>query len=161
MFWTERGALHFTYSVTGDIGDIRIPPPRSPRQANDLWRHTCFEAFVALKGASAYREFNFAPSGEWAVYGFRRYRDREPLVIDGSAPTLTVLGLADSFKIDAIVPVDLLPSLQPSARFSLGLSAVIEETDGACSYWALRHPPGKPNFHHADGFALEIEAPTL
>jgi hypothetical protein len=33
---------------------------------------------------------------------------------------------------------------------------VIEETNGAKSYWALKHPPGKPDFHHADGFVLEL-----
>ncbi len=38
-----------------------------------------------------------------------------------------------------------------------GISAVIEETDGTKSYWALAHPPGKPDFHHADCFALELE----
>jgi hypothetical protein len=41
----------------------------------------------------------------------------------------------------------------------LGLSAVIEETSGAKSYWALAHPPGRPDFHHADGFALMLDAP--
>jgi len=41
----------------------------------------------------------------------------------------------------------------------IGLSAVIEETDGTKSYWALRHPPGKPDFHHPDCFALTLGAP--
>ena len=38
----------------------------------------------------------------------------------------------------------------------LGLSAVIEDTNGHKSYWALAHPPGKPDFHHADCFAYEL-----
>jgi hypothetical protein len=38
----------------------------------------------------------------------------------------------------------------------MGLSAVIEERDGMLSYWALRHAPGKPDFHRRDGFALEL-----
>jgi len=33
---------------------------------------------------------------------------------------------------------------------------VIEETSGRLSYWALAHPSGKPDFHHADCFACEI-----
>jgi hypothetical protein len=41
---------------------------------------------------------------------------------------------------------------------SLALSAVIETLDGAKSYWALAHPPGKPDFHHADCFAIELPA---
>jgi hypothetical protein len=39
----------------------------------------------------------------------------------------------------------------------LGLSAVVEATDGGLSYWALRHPPGKPDFHHIDAFALQLD----
>ena len=38
----------------------------------------------------------------------------------------------------------------------LGISAVIEEQDGRLSYWALAHPPGKPDFHHRDCFALRL-----
>ena len=38
----------------------------------------------------------------------------------------------------------------------LGLAAVIESADGALSYWALRHPPGEPDFHHRDAFALAL-----
>jgi hypothetical protein len=40
----------------------------------------------------------------------------------------------------------------------LGLSAVIEDESGALSYWALRHVPGKPDFHHPQAFAMELDA---
>jgi hypothetical protein len=46
-------------------------------------------------------------------------------------------------------------------RFRFGLSVVIEERDGRCSYWALKHPPGKPDFHHPGGFLLEIDPPAV
>ena len=39
-----------------------------------------------------------------------------------------------------------------------GLSMVIEENDGTKSYWAIAHPPGKPDFHHAACFALPLVA---
>jgi hypothetical protein len=35
-------------------------------------------------------------------------------------------------------------------------AAVLEERNSNTSYWALVHPPGAPDFHHADGFALEL-----
>jgi hypothetical protein len=50
-----------------------------------------------------------------------------------------------------------LPGFQPDVYLSLGLAAVIEDLNGALSYWALKHPPGKPDFHHSDNFALQIE----
>ena len=33
----------------------------------------------------------------------------------------------------------------------VSITAVIEEKGGRKSYWALAHPPGRPDFHHADG----------
>jgi hypothetical protein len=41
-----------------------------PRRAEELWQTTCFEAFMRVHGAEAYREWNFAPSGVWAAYAF-------------------------------------------------------------------------------------------
>jgi hypothetical protein len=161
IIWTERDALHFTYTVTGDIGRLRIPPLRAPRQADDLWQHTCFEAFISLKGDTAYREFNFAPSGEWTIYGFSDYRVKMPLAIDPVVPTISIKRKDSSFEMDVGVRLNSLAPRPFDARFRLGLSAVIEEADGGCSYWALKHPPGKPDFHHPDGFVLEMEPPVL
>jgi len=59
-----------------------------------------------------------------------------------------------SFSLDTSI---YLPA---GDTFGLGLSAVIEETSGRKSYWALAHPPGKPDFHHTDSFALELAGMT-
>mgnify|MGYP003348655943 CR=1 FL=1 len=63
----RSGGLLLQYVVTGSIGDLRIPPVSAPTRTADLWQHTCFEAFVAIEGASGYHELNLAPSGEWAM----------------------------------------------------------------------------------------------
>ena len=47
----------------------------------------------------------------------------------------------------------------PQGLDRIGLSAIIEETDGAKSYWALAHPPGKPDFHHPTCFAATLAPP--
>jgi hypothetical protein len=52
-----------------------------------------------------------------------------------------------------------LPPNELDSMASIALSAVIEEADGTKSYWALRHPPGPPDFHHPDCFALNLGAP--
>jgi hypothetical protein len=158
--WTEGGALALTYTLTGEIRRLRIPPLRPSRTADRLWEHTCFEAFVSLKGDSAYYEFNFAPSGEWAAYGFRAYRVGGLAVNGGVIPSITVRTAGDSLVLDARVGLDRLP-IHSGAPLQLGLSAVIEEDDGVLSYWALKHPAGKPDFHYRDSFTLEIEKPQV
>ncbi len=44
-------------------------------------------------------------------------------------------------------------------RTLAAITAVIEEADGTKSYWALAHPAEKPDFHHPDGFVLELAVP--
>jgi hypothetical protein len=159
--WIECDALAFAYSVKGDAKLVRIPPPRLPRRGERLWEHTCFEAFIAVEGGGPYYEFNFAPSGEWAAYHLTGYRKGAPLERRGPGPRITVRRSADSIDLDALIGVEWLPPLPPGGRWRLALCAVIEEQGGECGYWALRHPPGKPDFHHPDGFTLEIRRPAL
>ena len=52
----------------------------------------------------------------------------------------------------------LLLARRSSPAF-IALAAVIEDENGRLSYWGLRHPPGKPDFHHPNGFALEVARP--
>jgi hypothetical protein len=150
--------LQMTFRLDGDIRRIRVPPPAVPRIATQLWRHTCFEAFIAVEGQPAYHEFNFAPSGEWAVYAFSGYRNGGPLANEMMRPHIAVRTTDSRLELDALVRLDGLSANHPRASLRIGLSAVIEASDGL-SYWALRHPADKPDFHDADGFALLLEPP--
>lgn len=109
-------------------------------RTGDLWRTTCFELFVAGEG-SGYREYNLSPSGAWAAYEFeshrRGMRDAEARVeIESSSDNKSLFLIA---KIEAEFP---LPA-------HVGLSAIIEETDGIIRYWATAFAPGEPDFHEA------------
>jgi hypothetical protein len=154
--WGNDEALVLTFALEGNLARLRIPTPQPPRRVDNLWRHTCFEAFLRHKGEPAYCEFNFAPSGEWAAYAFRRYRDGMSPVQD-VAPRVVVRRTKDRLELDARIRLECLPPGQPHTRLQLALSAIIEDDQGVLSYWALTHPPGRPDFHHPDAFALELE----
>ena len=154
---TADGVLAVHYLLEGDLSRLRVPDARMPRITERLWQHTCCEAFVACKGSLAYHEFNFGPSGEWAAYAFVRYRDGGILADEALNPEITVRNTAGELELDARVRLGHLSPMHVNARLLLGLSAVIEDDSGTLSYWALRHPPGKPDFHHPDAFALELD----
>ncbi len=151
--WHREGALALTYTLTGNCTRLRIPSLRPLARADDLWQHTCVEAFISARGDLAYQEWNFSPSGEWAVYHFRSYRDRLPLRDDEPAPTLHVHRAQERLDLDVHFCLPHRLTLQP---LQLALSAVIEDDRGTLSYWALKHPSGKPDFHHPEAFVLEI-----
>ena len=155
-----EGGLCFRYVLEADLSAVRIPAFRSPRQADELWKHTCFEAFIALAPqADEYRELNFAPSTEWAAYSFESYRKGMAPVALPSAPRIEVTRSASQLIVEARVGTrGLVPASAraPGTTLRIALAAVIEDTNGRISYWALKHAPDKPDFHHAAGFILEV-----
>ena len=147
--------LTLAFALEGDLPGLRIPEPQPSRRVNGLWRHTCFEVFVMAEEGPGYHEFNFSPSCEWAAYAFRSYRKGGELEIKMD-PGIVVCRTEDRLELDAAIRPDFLP---PGHSLRLGLSAVVEDADGMLSYWALQHPPGKPDFHHTDAFALQLVLP--
>lgn len=146
----QTGVLSITYEISGDMTRIRIPGAGRTGRAEGLWHHTCFELFVRPPAGNAYFEFNFSPGGEWAAYRFDDYRGgRTELPI----PRPSISGYQDE---DRLVRWVVLEGLPFHRRWSLGLSAIVEDFDGERSFWALAHPPGDPDFHHRDCFVAEL-----
>ncbi|MGA8818909.1 MAG: DOMON-like domain-containing protein [Xanthobacteraceae bacterium] len=149
--WLRTGVLLLSYELTGDIDELRLPPIVAPTRADELWRHTCFEAFIRPGSNPAYFEFNFAPSTQWAAYEFDGYRSGMRAA-EIAAPRIDTLIAPARLSLHATLELRALPP----GPWRLGLSAVIEEANGRLSYWALAHPAGRPDFHHADCFTCEF-----
>lgn len=160
------GMIGVEFTLTGELRAVRIPPPGPTERADELWRHTCFEAFVRRDDVPGYLEFNFSPSGAWQAYHFIGYRqDRLPALLP-LPPHLTVghreragnaAGTDDALILEALIHLPAPFSAAPQG-LRLALSAVVEHETGSLSYWALRHAPGRPDFHHPDAFALTLAA---
>lgn len=152
---TSRGTLAVHFVLTGDIVQVEVPPRGSQRCEDGLWQHTCFEVFVRAPGETAYYELNFAPSRAWAAYRFRDYRaDRETL--QDLDPDIEVQRQDRCLELEAFVALGRLSGVLVRQTLLVGLAAVIEASDGTHTYWALRHPPGRPDFHHPDAFVRTI-----
>jgi len=148
--------LTLRFVVTGNMSDIRMPPVVAAARGDELWRHTCFEAFVRASAGEAYYEFNFAPSTQWAAYRFSGYRSGMVVANEIGAPRIDVRSAPDSYTLQVELALDRLLGLPSETPWRLGLSALIEDANGLKSYWALAHPPGKPDFHHDKCFAYEL-----
>jgi hypothetical protein len=146
--------LRFMVDLTGET--LAMPALAEAARADNLWQTTCFELFARATGHTDYIEYNLSPNGAWAAYAFGSYRaEVAPLVV--AAPPLIGLDLGAEWA--SLETTLTLPDHLAGCGLEIGLSAVIEETDGTKSYWALAHPPGKPDFHHSTCFALTLPAP--
>lgn len=151
-----NGKLVLLYRLTADLASLRLPEPRVPSRTDGLWRHTCFEAFIGQVGASEYWEYNFSPSGAWAAYHFSAYREGMEPLMKGAPPQLRPHAADDYVHLEVTVDLSWLVRSPAGVGLRLGLSAVIEDRGQVLSYWALKHPTGKPDFHHADGFVIDL-----
>ena len=141
---------HFRFGGAGDMTRIRFPTLDTSSRRDGLWKRTCAEFFLMDPGGS-YCEFNFSPSTQWAAYRFDSYRSGMKELDLKSEPRIDFTLMPDSFALSAVV--DLTGLFEPQAQnLRMGLASVIEDANGRISYWALTHPPGKPDFHHADSF---------
>lgn len=142
--------LSLAYTVDGDLDAVAWPAQAPPARTDELWMHSCFEAFVRPAGQSSYVELNLSPSGRWASYAFDGHRDgmRDAAVVPHltwQSPTLTASAdLADMAGADWLI----------------GLTMVVEATDGSKSFWALKHRAGPPDFHDAACFTALLPAAT-
>ena len=150
--------LSLRYLIAGDIDHLVLPEqPDDPGRADGLWRTTCLEAFVKGEQGNGYQELNLSPSMQWAAYGFDGYRSGMASSDGVTLWEMEWLRRADGCELRAELDLDPRTCLPFDAPWRLGLSAVIEEASGRKSYWALAHPPGKPDFHHPDAFVATLE----
>ncbi len=149
---TSSSSIRFCYRLNANLARIRLPQRVTQTRRDELWRHTCFEAFVSTPDTSQYVEFNVSPSTEWAIYQFDDYR-QGARAVSVSSLQVAVTSRDDLLTLDAEFDLTSL-GFNANQPLQMGISAVIECFDRIISYWAIKHPMPKPDFHHRDGFAL-------
>lgn len=169
--------LTLAFAVAGDLSRLRVAPPSRSERADDLWRTTCFEAFVRPEfpdgpdgpdgvlspetpsgspSHAGYVELNLSPSGRWAAYAFDAYRSGMRHLELVAPPRIAFSRRDHGVALTAVF--DLAGALPSGAPWRLGLSAVIEDADGRIAHLALGHAPDRPDFHHPDSFVLQLTA---
>ncbi|WP_066556556.1 DOMON-like domain-containing protein [Croceicoccus bisphenolivorans] len=153
IIFPNQGLAMARFRIDG-IEELVIPEFAGRGRQDELWQTTCFELF-ALRDDGSYREFNFSTSGRWAVYDFDGPRtgmaDHDPMQMPAVSAKAGDRMLA--------INVSLMP--RDLAGFTrAGLTAVIEETGGHKSFWALEHSRDVPDFHDPACFTVPLAAPA-
>jgi hypothetical protein len=153
--------LTLEYSLSGDLESVLLPPASSnPQRKDELWKATCFEFFLAVKGQTGYWEFNLSPSGDWNAYridAYRRIGFREETAIS-QLPFEFQKG-SDEYALGVFL--DLTDLITSGLEIQLGIAAIVQTKDGNETYWALVHPASQPDFHARESFILLLAGQTL
>src|SRR5581483_2754582 len=153
----ERKAdwISVAFQLTGNLDLLSIPAQSGTAvRADNLWRKTCFEFFIAEKDKPNYWEFNFSPSGNWNCYSFIRYKQnmQEETRIQNPATFMAKaddsLFISANLKIASLIPAD--------KQLELGISAVILDKNASESFWALKHCARLPDFHQRESFIIQL-----
>jgi hypothetical protein len=132
-----------------DFGSIH-----KPVRQTSLWENTCLEWFLKPKGESKYWEFNVSPNGAWDVFSFDQYRKgmcEEPLIHVGPSLTKNVSENAILFQI--LWNLSAIGEWFCDNHYELAISCVVVSNETRSkSYWSIKHPSEKPDFHHPDSF---------
>lgn len=148
------GLLSLRYEIACRPALITIAQAQeTAERSDDLWKSTCFECFVKIPGTEEYLEFNFSTAGKWAAYSFTNYRSEMAQLELSSPPRIQCHFDETHFSLDAALQLPAEYSGQP---LDAAITAIIAEKSGAKSHWSLKHPPGKPDFHHQACFALKL-----
>lgn len=146
-------SLILTYHIIGNPEALKIPPPSNkPQPQDNLWQHTCCEAFIGNTSDTSYHEWNLSPSGNWQVYSFTGYRANQQR-LNVTAPVIHTNIGQDHLTITTYIPNSWLTNPYPTpTKLTMGLSVVLADRYGSLYYWALQCPPGKPDFHNRDSW---------
>jgi hypothetical protein len=150
-----------------EFAEIKIPVSTNRAQRKkDLWKETCFECFIPAPQSNAYVEFNGSPSGDWNLFAFQTYRDRavEFELNAELQPKQSVINRRDghlesawSIPLAAIHRGFLSVGAQSAGFERIGITLVLKVGE-ECTYWALKHDGGKPDFHLASSFIYPIQS---
>lgn len=116
---------------------------------DELWKDTCFEAFISQPHQESYVELNANSRGEWNVYQFESYRTPHP---------------PREYLLTKVSRIECGPSFfeveidwpQMPSKLELSLCAVIQTADGP-HYYSTCHRGAKPDFHLRESFTLRSE----
>lgn len=171
----RRDRLDFAFILSGrvptDLDSLVLHQAREPlarKRCDELWKGTCLELFVGAADGQGYLELNMAPSGDWNIYVFDRYRTAmrpasdplPPLVNTAVSLQGDVVEFHGSLRTSASsVPANVVrggevQNVLNSPGLVMGATAVLEYKTGEKEYWALAHSGEKPDFHLRESFRL-------
>ena len=139
----DRVTLSFL--VEGALENYIFPSPQTSKRANELWKSTCFELFLAHSEKEEYYEFNISPSLAWNCYHLSTYRAEPKEVEILVEPVIKTTKESGCYRLDFELKGFALTSFD-----RVNLTAILLTKEGERTFWSLKKMQGSPDFHERE-----------
>lgn len=156
--WCSSGQLDLSFAVLAEKGLAGVVLPKGlidgaqtqGVRRDELWRSTCFEAFLGLPGETRYWEINLSANGDWAVYRFSDYRTGQGEQPQTVPPRIQLRRWHHQLRLEA--SLDLTPWWPANRCPDIALTTVLDRGDQGVSHWGISHPGDRADFHQRSTF---------
>ena len=139
--------LHFR--ISGALKNYQFPQKDILKRANELWKATCFELFLANSKIQSYYEINISSMLHWNVYSLKKYRAEPKEFIIFSKPFIEIREGDQSYKIDFELECK---ELYLAEFDQYNLAVILLNMENKREFWTLNPVGESPDFHNRDGF---------
>jgi len=144
--YLNQKSIALSFVIKGKLDEYSFSPQSKQTRANELWKATCFELFLANSNNEAYYEFNFSPSLAWNFYYLNEYR-AEPCEVEmNTEPKIETLYGQDSFQIFCELEINT------RSFDSYNVAAILLTKEAQRTFWSVNHLNTAPDFHHRANF---------
>ena len=149
----QHNKFKIEYEITADLSQYNFPKETKQQRANELWRDTCFELFIANNSSQEYYEINISSSTEWNTYHFESYKKEMQESNKFSVPSIQNQQSNNrySFSFEMNFQEDIFEK-----KLLINLAVILLDRDGVRQFYSINRREKLPNFHDRNGFDLLI-----
>ena len=144
----EQKRVKVEYKVTGELNNYIFEEASKQKRANELWKSTCFELFIAPKEKLNYWELNISPSTKWNLYTFDNYKELMREEKNISIPNIEITQREDGYILSCEVYFDIEEFSPKDNNFNLAV--ILLDKKEVRHFYSINRKDGVVNFHDRD-----------
>ena len=143
-----KGKIALSFLLKGNLDSYLFPKVEKIQRANELWKATCFELFLA-NDDEVYYELNFSSSLAWNFYVLDAYRAESKALELEEEPCISFTYKDDECSIVFELESEVLDF--EDFKYC-NLATILLTRENERRFWAIKHLKDAPDFHNKNNF---------
>jgi hypothetical protein len=144
-FQRHKNTITLYFELIGTVNEYHFKNPSKQQRADNLWKNTCFELFIANTHNNAYWEINISPSTQWNIYHFSDYKEgmkkekniTQPIIKTTQKNNYYSLSFTSTFTQDVL-----------NQELQINLAVILLDLDGVRHFYSIFKNSGNVDFHN-------------